>query len=194
MSSTLGHALCGVACLLAARAQRPRATLLQGWRGAAAFVLLANLPDLDFVIGYLLAGDVHRFHSGASHSLLAALLLGLLLGRFAPAGERGPLSIWICTALASHVLVDLFAGPGFGQPSYGVPLLWPLLDERIRMPFSLFLGVQHATWADLLGWRNVQVVAVETIVFGLPVLLLRRYTQSRKGRTSAIRGSCEHSP
>lgn len=184
MSSTVGHALCGIACLLAARAASPpAASTFAGWYWLPAFALLANVPDLDFLAGFVLYRDFHRFHSGPSHSLLfavcAAALVSLALG-----SRRCWLAFpWIAAALVSHVLIDLFTGPVLGwQVSYGVPLWWPFDGARVRMPLTTFFGVEHSTLNDLLSWHNVKAMVTEIATFAPLVVLLWVWVRRRAAK------------
>lgn len=180
MSSTIGHALCGAACLMVARGTQPDAACFRGWKPLAGFVMLANLPDLDFLAGFIFAGDVHAFHSGLSHSLFAALVATLIIGLFLPQGQRRGVLLWVAIAITSHIVIDLFSGPRLGlQQSYGAPLFWPFDGDRVRMPVSLFFGVNHGDWDALASLRNVGVVFSEVLVFGSICWVLRGWMKVR---------------
>ena len=180
MSSTVGHALCGIACLTVARGTRSGAVVLTEKWWAIIFIALACLPDLDFIAGYIVAGDFHRYHSGASHSLVAVLLASTAIGIFLPRMKRRALLPWIFITVLSHVVVDLFTGPRIGfQQSYGVCLFWPFYDARIRMPISLFYGVEHATFEALVGWHNIKVIGIEILTFTPLIVLLRKLFRKR---------------
>ena len=45
---------------------------------ALFIVILANLPDIDFLFGLLLQGNGNAYHRGPTHSLLFALLFGFV--------------------------------------------------------------------------------------------------------------------
>lgn len=180
MSSTVGHALSGMVCLSLARATLKNSTALNEKWWVAVFALLACLPDLDFLVGYFFASDFHRYHGRASHSLIVVLLVSSVTGILLPAAKRRALLPWIFVTVLSHVVIDLFTGPQFGlHESYGVSLLWPFDEERIRMPVSLFLGVQHATMDALVGWHNVFVIALEVLMFVPLLILLERLLHKR---------------
>jgi inner membrane protein len=92
----------------------------------------AMAPDLD-VIGFRLGiayGDPLG-HRGASHSLVAAAVIGLLgalaARRLHERFATGFLFLFI--AAASHGLLDTFTDGG-----RGVALLWPFSDERLFAP------------------------------------------------------------
>ena len=85
------------------------------WKLAAWITVLANLPDIDIVLGLLAGGNGYLFHRGPTHSLLFALGAGLL------ASQAWRLSRRTCFAVVfSHVLADMVL------TSAPVSLFWPL--------------------------------------------------------------------
>jgi membrane-bound metal-dependent hydrolase YbcI (DUF457 family) len=136
---------------------------------------LANLPDMDFLLGYLAAGDVHAFHSGPTHSILFALAggTGVALLLKVPSLPLWQKTLFFALVIATHVVLDAVTGPVVGAyPSIGVPLAWPFSDARmLQMPFTLFAGVQHDDWSRLVSWHNVRAMAAE-LLFLVPVLAI----------------------
>jgi inner membrane protein len=188
MASPVGHTLCGITCLVAVEiAQSPRFRALD-WKNAVLFAFLANLPDIDFFLGYLFSSDPHRFHSGPTHSLVFAFTAGLVFGCLF-FRSLGPVWSWLIPTgvILSHSLIDLFTGPALGlHTSYGVSLFWPFEEGRIRVPLSLFLGVHHDNWERLLSLHNLWVMGIELVSFVLPILALAVYS-AKKGRRAATR-------
>lgn len=177
MATTVGHALAGLTCWLAARGNGKKpANTFAHWHWAPVFMLAANLPDLDFFAGWLWARDFHAFHGGASHSLLAALLMAVAMTLlFARASvDRLRVFFWMLLAVISHLLIDMSLGSSLGlhQARYGLPLLWPLSAERFYAPVTLFYGVEHDTLTRLLSWPNVRTILCELASFAIPLLLL----------------------
>ena len=169
MSSTIGHGLFGATLLMAARSCAPTATWLRRPLWLVLFMVAANLPDVDLIVG-MAFGHFGRFHGGPTHSLLFASAAVLVAAAVMPASYR-PVLPWLAIAVFSHLLIDLLSGAVIGwHQSYGTRLLWPFDDDRIRAPFSLFLGVENSTGGNLLTSHNVWVVCVEIISF-LPLLL-----------------------
>ena len=186
MPSTVGHALCGMSCLLAANSARPdRAIPLTG-RNALLFAVLANLPDIDFLVGYALEGDLHAFHQGPTHSLLFAVAAGVLAG-FAWRGRLGHFSaaaVFSATILSHHVL-DMLGGPALGfNRSPGLALLWPFDTTVWSAPFTVFPGIAHGAFSDLISWHNAKAIMYEILVF-VPIiaLLYVRQAENRANRT-----------
>lgn len=135
--ASIGHVLVGLA---AARAHDNRVESTSPLRSprmrvvsALAFAQLSLLPDLD-VIGFRFGvayGDQFG-HRGASHSLLAAVLVGLAATPLLARGLRSPLVPTALTAIAvvlSHGLLDMLTDGGLG-----IAILWPLSDARFFAP------------------------------------------------------------
>jgi inner membrane protein len=183
MASTVAHALCGVTCVLAARA-----AYFDSWdqvrlRDMIAFALLASLPDVDFVVGYILRGDAHAFHQGVTHSLLFAAATGLV---FALVCRRdrplAPFAALAALTISSHGVVDLLTGPNPGfNPSPGLPLLWPFQSGLVSAPVTVFLGIEHQSIDRLLSAHNVQAVLRELVIL-LPIVALACLIGSGTGK------------
>jgi inner membrane protein len=131
--SVLGHVAIGI---VVARAITPAAEtpdrLAPRMVGLAA---LALLPDSDFVLGALARGSPLFIHRGPTHSLLAAVLVGLVVA-FVLVVARDPAALrWGLIAglvVASHGFMD-----AIGDSSVGVELLWPFSDVRLLAPWQL---------------------------------------------------------
>ncbi|HQT00506.1 MAG: hypothetical protein B7Y26_09250 [Hydrogenophilales bacterium 16-64-46] len=165
MSSTLGHALCGVTILAAAGSLSHGPFTRFDLRQVLLFAGLANLPDIDMLFSYLLTGHVLSYHGGVTHSLAFALLVALGVASRVQSGRR---SVFLLAGLvvASHSLIDSFTGAQLGwHPTRGMPLLWPFSDERFAMPVTLFPGPRHDTLNRLLDIHNLKVMAYELLFF-----------------------------
>jgi membrane-bound metal-dependent hydrolase YbcI (DUF457 family) len=157
----------------------PRDAGFRGWPRALAYMAIANRPDADFLIGFV-AGQPGRFHRGVSHTLVAAVVFGLLAAAFTRWRWRDrflPAALMVAAVYASHLAVDGLTldrrGPAGGQ------FLWPLSDAHIISPVTFFteILIDGASRTGFLGtvlaWQTVPVLARE-IVFA-SVLLLAVY-------------------
>ena len=89
-------------------------------------VVVANLPDLDYLPGTLANSPV-LYHRTIAHTIPAALLCGLIIGavltRF---GRRfWEISFLGTLVYSSHLFADMV---NFGGGNIGVQILWPLDD------------------------------------------------------------------
>jgi membrane-bound metal-dependent hydrolase YbcI (DUF457 family) len=113
-------------------------------------VTLANAPDLDLLPG-LAIGSPQLFHRGVTHTLVAAVVVGLLgwLGarrRGAAPGMVGRLAGLAALAWTSHVFVDFVTANA--EAPHGVPLFWPFVGGYWIAPRPLLAEV---TGLDRLG-------------------------------------------
>jgi membrane-bound metal-dependent hydrolase YbcI (DUF457 family) len=119
MPLPLGHAAIGwVAYDLCSK----KTASLRHWRLFSLVAVLANLPDMDVLLGLLLAGNGSLYHRGPTHSLVFALLAGFLASNAWRAWHQIPkikfgLAFLI---ILSHVLADLLF------TTSPTSLFWPL--------------------------------------------------------------------
>lgn len=83
---------------------------------------LANLPDLDVIVGLIVTGNGSTFHRGPSHSILFALVAAWLATRARRYWRWLPDLPWRTCVLIilSHLLADFFCTSG------PVSLFWPV--------------------------------------------------------------------
>ncbi len=177
MASPVGHSLIGLACFFGGL-KKPvtLGNLIADRERIVAFVLLANLPDADFAISWLLTGNPNKYHSAGTHTLLFAASVGMVLGyffRITPCRLKNTLIFG--GVVGSHAAVDFLTGPVLGwHRSYGVPWLMPFMSERLTSPFTLLVGPRHGTLDHLLSAHNWGWALYEVALF-LPILFLVSY-------------------
>ena len=171
------------------------------WMNAFIFMVLANLPDIDFLPGFLL-GSPNMYHHHQAHSLGFAAAVGILGGGCWWLRQR---RFWpgfglVFATVSSHLVLDLLT-QDFSDP-HGMMLLWPLTSEFYDVPWKIFLAVNKSNqsadfFASVLHENNLRVVAVELAVM-LPLAALvtfkrfwvwraHRPTKAGRRRTSAQR-------
>lgn len=144
MSTPLGHVAIGIAWAFTSGGRDSTSGRLA--LGAAA----AAAADLDFLPG-LLIGSPARFHHGPSHSvvvMLAASALALgVMARRRPV-VAGDVAL-VTGAFLSHLVLDwLTHDPGTRR---GLPLAWPLTEQRFSAPLWLVPAVSRA-WPPTMDW------------------------------------------
>lgn len=159
----------------------------KGWMLGA--IALANLPDLDFIPG-LLMGNAFAFHRRGTHTVLAALLVGIVVAIAAALSQRLRSSprehqwewlwwgLWATMMYLGHLGLDLLMADRI--PPQGLQLLWPFSVLYFPSPLTLIPGLQ---FDPVLSWHNVRVVATEGVLLG-PLIawaggLLRRPQNGR---------------
>src|SRR5260370_34430532 len=194
MASPISHTLTGVSIYLCWSGRQQ----VEGPVGqrecakeSALFAVLANLPDCDFVFGWVTTGDPNTAHHQWTHSFLFAAVAALVL---ASIWKINP-SLWKTWRLyflliVSHLLIDFLTGPKFGiSSSCGQPLLWPATAIQFSSPLTLILGPQHhGDLRHLLSLHNWFWGTYELLIFGLFTLLTVRLN-SRRRRSPAATGT-----
>ncbi len=155
------------------------------WRTLLLLVMLANLPDIDFLPG-LLAGNPNQYHHHYfSHSLPFALVVGAVLAGHVSI-KKGkkfwPYFLLFAGVCFSHVILDYFSADT-SEP-LGVPMFWPLSNEYYYSPVLIFMSVNKSSssatfFQSLLVMHNLWVALWEVVVF-VPVLTIIKMVKMRK--------------
>jgi len=129
-------------------------------RSLAVFVIiLANLPDIDVLIGLFLCGNGNAFHRGPTHSLMFALVMGYLASNAWKLLANIPkISFKNCSLLVlSHVVADYFftASP--------VSFFWP---------FELNWSIGYAGWGDVVSSVFLKIFRDAEIILGCAVVII----------------------
>ena len=191
MPSPVGHGMIGLSIGLlyawprGARIQRMTETLKQQRVPLFLAVLLANLPDVDYVPG-ILTGDLNAYHHQYTHTLGWVLLVTggvwLIWRAWRPeTGMREAVFVFAC--LMSHLVADWFTDDG-AYP-FGIMLWWPFSADYTIAPQHLFPRPIKEDWAEVFTWHNVRVMGIEFLIT-LPliplVLMVKRILPSSSRR------------
>jgi len=188
MASPIAHSFAGLWTFFYLRARSKAQTMAQ-WRyyvpRLGLLIMLANAPDLDFLItpGFPNNG----LHRGFTHSLIVAILIALSLScvwRITPGFWRSA-SLYF-TAYGSHLLIDLFTGTkiGWTNSGSGLQLFWPWA-EKISSPLTLIIGVHHKDMAALFSVANIWSCTYELLVCGaITLVVLVLWKRKQRSRTS----------
>lgn len=148
MPSPIAHAATGYALAELSPGSERRATWRRRLPRIVLFVFVALAADLDF-IPELLTGV--RFHHGPTHSILFAVVFGLLVAALLVAGRGWRFSAAFLLPFllyGSHLVLDYFTA---GGP--GIPLLWPFSGTYFQSPVTIFPETYHSE--PLLHWGHV---------------------------------------
>jgi inner membrane protein len=188
MALPIAHATAGY---LVQRLDR-RATAWSGWTRALAFAAIGNLPDVDFLFGFLL-GRPGVFHRGVSHTVVAALVFGVAAGAFLHWRrlDRWWPAMLLCTAAyASHLLVDAFTIDQ--RPPVGAQFFWPLSDAYFIAPLTIFSeilidGRSRAGFIrSVVAWPTVAVLAREALIALVALACVRVVELGRGMRPTVV--------
>jgi len=118
--------------------QRQDRALGRGLWPCAVAVLVANLPDFDFLVGFAV-GEPGLYHRGFSHTVLAALLFGAVAGilyRMLTGASWLRGAVVFACIYGSHLLVDALTVDA--RAPHGAQFLWPLTDAYLVAPVAIF--------------------------------------------------------
>ncbi len=171
MPLPVAHSLLGASLVAAVlpRDVRPRHYL-----PLAAGAVLANAPDLDFILVF--ASGSRSWHRGFTHSIAFALAVALTfllaLGR-----RRARKAAAYGLAFASHAFLDFVTTKEGG----GLTLLWPFSAERMGLRwFGLSELPSGLPPAELL-----KSAGLELLLFAPPFLLLLWWRRGVGGKRGA---------
>jgi len=134
--------------------------------------ILANLPDVDIILGLMFHGNGNLFHRGPTHSLLFALLAGYLASHLWRLWGRIPqLGFPLCFSLVfSHVLADMLF------TTAPVSLLWPF--QVYWSPG--FSGWESVAYAVLFQSIRDAGIIVACVLYVFILRLLRGYLKGQR--------------
>ncbi|MEM6724548.1 MAG: metal-dependent hydrolase [Bacteroidota bacterium] len=166
MASSFGHAL---ASYTIGKGITGRKMPLRFW---LIGIGLSIFPDLDVLAFNLGIPYSHPFgHRGFTHSILFALLIGILCGQLAFQGskwkfDRWWISTYFVLAALSHGLLDAMTTGG-----RGVGFFIPIDNSRFFLPFRPIQVAPLGVEAFFSSW-GMAVLASEAIWIGIPCLVL----------------------
>lgn len=151
-------------------------------------VVVANLPDLDFLPG-ILSNEPELYHRTIAHTLPAALLCGVIVsailtrfrGRFVEMALLGFL------VYSSHLFADMVR---FSPGNIGVQILWPFSHNwyTIPSPISDGTAMSNSRGAGAEGfassfatWGFIRASLLQALLF-LPLLIPARLIRSLRER------------
>lgn len=184
MPLPVAHSLMGYAIAKATKVRLAK----KNWLNVLIFATLANLPDIDFLPGFLM-GEPNRYHHFLVHSISFALCIGSIGGiifwqsgrksatpKLGHEGDGGvgfwPYFLTISLAVFSHCILDLLTEDS--ALPYGMVLFWPFDMQYYDMDWDLFKAVHKSNtsatfFQSLLAWYNFKVVLWELLIM-LPVV------------------------
>lgn len=160
MPSPIGHSLIGLAIGVAAMPGDAPGTRVARrlWRRRwmlLGCVVVANLPDLDYVPG-LLTGAMNAYHYNITHSIgwvaLAGFGLWLLLRAIRPRTGLACLLL-LLALLGSHLLADFWCEDR--SPPYGMPIYWPVSSQWHTAERPVFMAMDKDTLRDVFTPANL---------------------------------------
>jgi len=124
-----------------------------------SLLLLANLPDIDFLLF-----SRHQYYT---HNIFFALIGALL---FFPIFKTSKERIILLGISFSHLFLDLLVIDRVSP--IGIPLFYPLSQNFFNI--GIFPNFQRGSMVEMLSLHNVFTLALENLVFLIPILIIYR--------------------
>lgn len=142
------------------------------------FVLVSNLPDIDFLLFvFFKSGDV-QIHQWLTHNIFFITFFTLPLFFFFKARRE---RIALLLVAFSHLLLDLvIIDP---VPPIGIRIFYPAWNRLFN--FGFFPNFLRGGVSDIFSWHNLMTVSLEVLCFVLPILAFcggQFFSQLRKER------------
>jgi inner membrane protein len=154
------------------------------YRLLAGCIVLANLPDIDFLPGILI-GSLNTFHHGFTHSLGWILLVstGLWCLSRSRCDTATGVYVWIVmtAVLFSHLVADFFCEDRGGP--FGILLWWPFSSRYIDGSPNLFFAMEKSSVAAVLTFANVGPAMWEAFVGGVFLAAVIAWKTRRRSGT-----------
>ncbi len=135
------------------------------------FILISNLPDTDF-IPVVLFGKAAPPHQLYTHNIFFSIAGALL---FFPLLKEKREKLALFLTSISHLCFDLCVMDNWGE--VGFRLFWPASEKLYN--FGFFFCLKRGTLSDVFSLHNLITVSAETILIGLPCLIIARSSPER---------------
>ena len=175
MPSPLAHGLTGYIFY----DRNPFLFFERGWTNFLFYIFLCNLPDIDFLPGFLM-GEPNRFHHGLTHTLGAALFVALLFGVIFHLWKEKFRAVTTVTFFAyySHVLMDYFTEDL--RAPFGVMLFWPFNSLYYISDVKIFKNVFRSDvsstfFSSLFSKANIETFVLEAFIFGVAIIFFKLF-------------------
>ena len=184
MPSPAGHSLIGLAIgMLRFVPCVPnwRSFLRVLWHQRAALIfciVLANIPDLDYLFG-IPAANLNLYHHTVTHTAIWVLILALGVWACGWPDRSWKALLFVLCLVGSHLLADIFTQDR--SKPYGIMLCWPFWIHYWYSPVSIFPASAKRSLYELFSVHNVKVVMCE-ILITFPLVLAVASLKIRKYR------------
>ena len=148
-------------------------------RTLAVFILVANLPDIDFLF-FLIVGKVgHNLHQFYTHNLMFTLLVPFF---FFPLLKESREKIALVLVSVSHLFLDILMVDPVSP--IGFPVFYPFWDRVFNL--GIFPNLLRSNTASIFSAHNAAVIGLEIMTVVVPVLLMCRKEIFRVGERGGV--------
>ncbi|MDJ0601916.1 MAG: metal-dependent hydrolase [Crocosphaera sp.] len=168
MASPIGHGLAGCLGFFLVGKNTQFLKYYSSKRLIATAIIIANLPDIDFILGYLFYQDFNAIHRQFTHSFLVGFIVCIVIFYCLRCYKKISYSflIWLWGLYFSHVLLDMLAYDRY-LPA-GVQCFLPFTSNYFAFPISILGGLSFT--GGIIQLNNFLTVLQEIVV--IPILYL----------------------
>lgn len=131
------------------------------------FILIANLPDIDFAFYLFLGEKALHLHQYFTHNVFFVVITAIACWPlFKSKTER----FGILLVAFSHLLLDYFT-IDLVNPK-GFRLFYPFSSQVFN--FGIFPNLLKGNWEEVFSFYNLLVISLETAFFAVPVFIIYR--------------------
>jgi membrane-bound metal-dependent hydrolase YbcI (DUF457 family) len=147
---------------------------LLGWQIAAnkrniktlfLFVLISNIPDIDFLIFMFVKKEGTQIHQWLTHNIFFIALFSILMFFFFKARRE---RITLLLVAFSHLILDMIVIDPV--PPIGFRVFFPVWDRLFN--FGLFPNFLRGDKGDIFSWHNLMTISLEVLCFVVPILII----------------------
>ena len=128
-------------------------------------IIVANLSDVDSILGYLIYQDFNALHLQFTHSFFVGFIVCIIIYfclRFYKKITYFFL-VWLWGLYFSHILLDMLSGDS--NPPAGVQCFFPFTADYFAFPISILGGLTFT--GGIIQLKNFLTVLQEVIVIPL---------------------------
>ncbi len=165
MASPIGHSLAGFLGFFLVAENAQFLKYYSSKRLIITAILIANLPDIDFILGYLLYQDFNIIHRQFTHSVSVGFIVCIIIYFCLRFSRKIPylFIVWLWGLYFSHILLDMLADDS--NPPAGVQFFFPFTTNYFAFPIPI-LGRLTFT-GGIIQLNNFLAVLQETVVISL---------------------------
>ena len=178
MSSFVGHSLTAVTLYAATRPKKPLIQREIGW--FAWLIIVANVPDIDYVITSLSTTNHGIRLTFGSTLLLPLLTIVILLAREIGERQLKLFTLQITLAGLSHTILDGLVGVTF------LPFLWPLSSHQYRLPFGILPSAGTPSLTNYYFFHNLLIEMGVMLPLYYAILLRQKTIPSRQSKATML--------
>ncbi|WP_107670999.1 metal-dependent hydrolase [Cyanothece sp. BG0011] len=165
MASPIGHSLAGCFGFLLVRENPQFLKYFSSKQLLITGIIMANLPDTDFLLGYLFYQNFNAIHRQFTHSFFVGFVVCIVIFVCLRFFKPIPLSflVWFWGLYFSHILLDMLAYDRY-LPA-GVQCFLPFSSNYFAFPISIIGGLSLT--GGIIQLNNFLTILQEIVVIPL---------------------------